>query len=261
MNHLDIIENHFNSLPDGNVLDFEDGYSKILGPLKGSDLGVENIFYALAPMLIKTKQAKYRHINYFTFKRLFEEIAKKIKAPVILETGSSAHGTNSSILFCELAKKYNGLFDTIDINPDTVSRLQNILSSQYSSDDRLKSHLGDSVDFIKKYQHKANVVYLDSYDLDPNAFDKSAEHGLLEFEALLPKLDNQAFILIDDTPSTREIFKKMTPPEYLIKVDTHFAIHDRLPGKGELVLEKIAGDKRFTILDHQYQLLIQYYIN
>lgn len=258
MNHLEIIENHFDSLTEGNVLDFQDGYSKILGPLQGSDIGIENILYALAPMLIKTRQARYRHINYFTFKRLFEEISKKIKKPVILETGSSAHGINSSILFCELAISYDGLFDTIDINPDTVLRLKNILKNKYPSDDRINSHLGDSVDFIKKYDRKANIVYLDSYDLDPDSFDKSAAHGLQEFEALLPKLDNEAYILIDDTPCTRSIFKKITSHEYLMKVDAHMSIYGRLPGKGELILEKISNDKKFTILDHQYQVLIKY---
>ena len=84
-----------------------------------------------------------------------------------------------------------------------------------------------------------NIVYLDSYDLNPGSFEESAAHGLKEFEGLLPKLAEKAFILIDDTPKTRQIVGNITFPAYLEEVDRHIALYGRLPGKGELILKSI----------------------
>ena len=42
----------------------------------------------------------------------------------ILETGSAAHGTKSSLLFASYIKLYGGKFDTVDTNPGYKKILQ-----------------------------------------------------------------------------------------------------------------------------------------
>ena len=262
MNTLDktlgqLIEQHFNLLPDTHALELDDGYSRLLGPLHYS---IENqeAYTWLANQLIAQKREKYRHVNYFTFKRLFEEIANHLDKVSILETGSSAHGTNSSLLFGNLAQVTGGTFDTVDLNPETYERVKNLFIEQGFDLTRIKAHCRDSIAFIDSFPHHVNIVYLDSYDLNPGSFEESAAHGLKEFEGLLPKLAEKAFILIDDTPKTRQIVGNITFPAYLEEVDRHIALYGRLPGKGELILKSIENDPRFKVLAHEYQLLLAY---
>lgn len=255
---LDLLDAHFDELHDKNVLDFNDGYSKLLGPVLNFEGNYTDLYSELSKLLINNKMARYRHINYFTFKKLFTLISDQIRKPVILETGSSAYGTNSSVLLANLAVITDGQFDTIDLNKDTYLKISNSLYEKFGVNENLNCHFGDSIEYINKYPKKVNVVYLDSFDLNPDKFNESAQHGLGEFDAIKNKLAPIAFILIDDTPSTIEIFKKMCSSQFLQSVYLHFEKFGRLPGKGELILESITSDPRFTIIEHQYQLLIQY---
>lgn len=257
--YMQLIDEHFTSLGATDVLDLGDGYSRLLRPDRITGTALDHLSKAFAEVLVASQFAQWRHVNHHTFSRLFEAIAQRIDSPIILETGSSAHGVNSSILLASLARMGGGRFDTVDLNPATVQRVRAALHERFGADDKLVCHHGDSVAFIAEYDGVANVVYLDSYDLDPGHFRESAEHGLQEFEKLLPKLDPHcALILIDDTPRTRDIFRKMCPPEYLQAVDQHMSSTGRLPGKGELIIEAIRDDKRFHILEWEYQLLLLY---
>ncbi len=257
---LQLVDDHFATLGATDVLDFGDGYSRLLKPDRASGTALDHLLKAFAEVLAASGLAAWRHVNYSTFRHLFEQIEAQIEVPVILETGSSAYGTNSSMLFAALAEVTGGRFDTVDISPATVGRVAAALNGRYGQSPRLRTHCGDSVQFIHSFEGAApNVAYLDSFDLDPGHFDESAQHGLREFECLIPKLAcGTSLILIDDTPRSREIFRKMCPPAYLTAVDAHHAKTGRLPGKGELVVEAIRSDHRFTILDWEYQLLLAY---
>lgn len=255
---IDLIDSHFDALSDKNVIDLNDGYSRILGPIFNRDLQLTSIYTEIASFLVNNGIAKFRHINYYTFYRLFELINLHISEPKILETGSSAYGTNSSMLFAKLVHNFGGRFDTVDLNSETFKKIHNILKESFGNNENIKCHNDDSVQFIKSFNKNLNVVYLDSYDLIPGHFDRSAEHGLQEFQNVLKNLENLSYILIDDTPKTIEIIMKVGDPELVSKSIEHKAIHGSLPGKGELVLKHIEKDNRFRIVDHQYQLLIEY---
>lgn len=257
--YVRLIDEHFASLGATDVLDLGDGYSKILRPDRITGSALDHLSKAFAEVLAASQFARWRHINYFTFSRLFEAVAQRIDVPIILETGSSAHGVNSSALLASLARASGGRFDTVDLNPATVQRVGAMLRERFGEDDSLNCHHGDSTAFIAGYRGTPNVVYLDSYDLNPGDFVGSAAHGLREFENLLPILDPRcSLVLIDDTPKTREIFRKMCSADYLQAVDRHMMSTGRLPGKGELIVEVIREDKRFQILDWEYQLLLLY---
>lgn len=254
-----LVDQHFATLSAADVLDFGDGYSRLLRPDRATGTALDHIAKALVEVLVGSNLAHWQHINYHTFSRLFEAIAQLIEHPVILETGSSAHGVNSSLLLASLAQATGGSFATVDLNPTTTQRVAAMLADKFGPTPNLQCHCGDSVAFIEDFAGSPNVVYLDSYDLNPGQFAESAAHGLREFECLLPKLSApRSLILIDDTPRSREIFRKMCPPDYVSAVDRYFATTGRLPGKGETIVEAITDDDRFQILDWEYQLLLLY---
>jgi predicted O-methyltransferase YrrM len=152
-----------------------------------------------------------------------------------------------------------GTFETVDLNPEATHRVQTALEQGYPHLlDRINCHTQDSVEFIRHINGPFDIVYLDSYDLYPGIFKESEAHGLLEFNGVIDKLSDSALILIDDTPRTREIFRRMNDAIFMTAVDEHFATHTHLPGKGSLVLKQIANDPRFTVLHHEYQLLLKF---
>ncbi len=189
------------------------------------------------------------HINFFTFKR-FIELLDKISNPTIVETGTSATLVNSSHFFDKYIKMNGGRFDTVDINPGAGNMFRRSVQSPDTT-----IHTGDSVKFLKNWNGpKIDAAYLDSWDLDYNNPVDSANHGKNEMEALLPHLNDNAIVLIDDTPKN---------PMYLpwrnetsTYVSTMYNITNMMPGKGmivEDVLKKSDFDYRVEI--HQHQVL------
>ena len=97
----------------------------------------------------------------------------------ILETGSAAHGTKSSLLFASYIKLYGGKFDTVDTNPD-IKKFYNFLESR-----NIRFHTEDSLTYIKNLDNRVienlDLIYLDSYDLDLDNPSPSQKHGFNEF--------------------------------------------------------------------------------
>jgi hypothetical protein len=191
------------------------------------------------------------HINYFTFRKFFE-LLRRVENPNIIETGTSCWSTTaSSKLFDTYINKYGGTFNTVDIVHYTIARAKTELSNPASA------HLGDSVEFIKNINYKVDAAYLDSYDIDWLNYEPAAQHGKREFEALLPKLNDKAIVLIDDTPS-HPTFLPFRGDTYETVKDLH-EITDIMPGKGMYAIEVLNENKdkyTWTTVLHQYQLLL-----
>ena len=104
----------------------------------------------------------------------------------IIETGSSAWGANSSMLFDLYVSNFGGSFNSVDIRMDPAINLSSKCSnlSNFWCD--------DSANWLSNYVDKTseviNLVYLDSWDLSPEKPIQSALHGLNEFLTLLPFL-------------------------------------------------------------------------
>ena len=192
-----------------------------------------------------------KHVNYLTFKTLFKEM-EGLKNPYILESGISCYGTNSTYLFNEYVRKYGGFFWSVDINKSLIDfHIGNMCPAT-------ELIYSDSVEFFKKWSISndvANVIYLDSFDLDFYDPLPSGNHGLAEYRALMPVIKKNTLLLIDDTPKN---------PYWL---DTRNYIYDdmcdyynknnnRLPGKGMFVLDEITNAKT---LIHNYQVLYKFY--
>jgi len=239
----DIFKQHFNSLTEQNI--HFDGIDFYIHNIKVNDDFNNKNFNNLN----NDELNKKFHLNYFTFRKLFELIPS-IKNPNIIETGSSAWGTNSSILFDRYINKYGGTFQTVDINPQTTERVKSQFISHNS-----KAFTQDSVEFIKQLpDNSVDVAYLDSFDLDWIMYLPSAIHGKNELEQLLPKLKKKSYVLIDDTPSI---------PDYAILDDEtkkfitkRFQEKQIIPGKGMLA-DSILDNYplKYEKIIHQYQVL------
>jgi Methyltransferase domain len=254
-----LVDRHFDSLKERDIFVVNDGLSRVYRPCTLTGTPLDHAMVVLWKILVRRGVGQFRHINYFTFHRFFEEIAR-ISAPLrIVETGSSAYGVSSSRLLGALSEVVDGAFDTVDLNPKTNARVAAELAITYPGSTRQRAHCGDSVAFLRSMEGAANVVYLDSYDLDPDHYDEAAAHGLAEFDALLPKLDPAgAVILIDDTPGTRAYIATQLRGDNLAKADAYLAKRGFMPGKGATIARQIKGDPRFEILAWEYQLLIAY---
>lgn len=254
-----IFDAHFDALPDEHIFSVDAIGLRVLNPRKSTPPRLRGFLDYLIRKARKKGLGGWRHVCHYSFERLLLELATLTHPPKIVETGSSAHGTNSSKLFFGIVDLLGGEFDTVDLNTDTTKRVQTLLETDFPQlANRARCHNGDSVDFIRQVQGPIDVAYLDSYDLYPGIFRESEQHGLAEFNGIIDKLSETAYVLIDDTPRTRGIFEKMNDADFMSAVDEHVRRHGYLPGKGALVLKAIMNDPRFTVLYHEYQLLIKF---
>lgn len=118
----------------------------------------------------------------------------------------------------------------------------------------------DSVEFLQEwcraYPGAMAHVYLDSYDLDWFHPITSGLHGLKEYLAVRPALQEGSLLLIDDTPVSpywmdcrdatyEEMVRRSNDPKFT------------MPGKG-MYIHKIVGEGEAECILHQYQLLYRF---
>ena len=184
------------------------------------------------------------HINFQMFHNIFSTFEGR---PMnIFETGSSAWGANSSVLFDLYIRKFGGTFITVDIRNEPSIELNKILSKNS------KTFTQDSVEFIDQYStsyfENIDLIYLDSFDLDLDNPEPSMNHGYKEFSLLDEKIKIGCIIIIDDTPCDLKYFKNQIIENEASKI---------VPGKGALILEEIKENNKYEILFHEYALVIK----
>jgi hypothetical protein len=177
---------------------------------------------------------------------------KPLKSPIILESGIASAGTNSTYLFNEYVKKYGGMFWSVDINQTLVDEhKQNMCPATHLVCD-------DSVAFFKNwstFNKKADVIYLDSYDLDFYNPKPSADHGLKEYIALKPVIQKDTLLLIDDTPSS-PYWLDSRNPKFCNDMAMYQLKNNCLPGKGMYVLNTVTNANKLL---HNYQVLYKFF--
>jgi hypothetical protein len=173
---------------------------------------------------------------------------------LILETGSSAWGLDSSRLFDAYVASFGGEFRSVD------NRLQPMFELRGDLSDRSALICDDSVRFLRNWVsanpgRHADLVYLDSWDLEVSSPLPAAEHGLAEYRAVASALGEGSLLLIDDTPETPEQF----PPELRSAARAFEAEHGMVPGKGMLVERELREHHPgATKLHHRYQVLYRF---
>jgi len=173
---------------------------------------------------------------------------------LIFETGSSAWGTNSSLLFDSYINSFGGEFLTVDLRVEPMMTLANLCTAQ------TQLHCDDSVAFLKRNVSKirsADLVYLDSWDVDWMDPLPSAIHGFHEFMVIWPYMKPGALLLVDDTPRDSTALMHVQPesvPSFVASAE-QFRF---MPGKGGLIKNFLVTNGIGSQIDHQYQLLWQF---
>jgi len=137
------------------------------------------------------------------FSKIFEELLKIESRPVILETGCMRVPGNwdgdgqSTFMFDVFCQKRNGFFISIDVNTESIDTARKACS------DNTILILGDSVSALRQLSQlmpglKADLIYLDSFDVDANNPMPSAIHHSLEMIAVSPMVKSGTIICVDD---------------------------------------------------------------
>jgi hypothetical protein len=169
----------------------------------------------------------------------------------IIETGSAAWGTKSSLLFDSYVNSFGGEFASVDTRVEPLWTL----SRQCSPSARL--FCDDSVSFLRKHfsGKKIDLCYLDSWDLDLSDPMPAAIHGLQEFFCVLPSLRTHGgLLLVDDTPRYPSYFGSQSEKHWGQSLE-RFGVP---PGKGSLIVDYIDKHKLATLLCHEYQVLYEF---
>jgi hypothetical protein len=172
--------------------------------------------------------------------------------PTIVETGTSAYGTDSSRLFDSYVRSFGGKFFSVDINryPSRRLRISKSRSSEF--------FVMDSVAFLKQFREltgesNVHLFYLDSWDVDWSNPIPSAKHGQKEMEAIKSFLAPGTILVIDDTPESINWIPSVNQRS-AEEFKSEFGV---LPGKG--AFHKFAlSDKRYDILHHSYNLVLKF---
>ena len=185
------------------------------------------------------------HVNVAGFEAAIALMAEKPQ--VIVETGTSAWGTDSTRLWDAYVRNFGGEFWSVDLSPAPSKRLEHQDSS--------RTHLvvDDSVHFLAVFAQthpdlKVDVCYLDSWDLDWSDPEPAARHGLAEWHAIAPLLGPGSILIIDDSPGSLQ----WVPENQRQLAATYQASRGVLPGKGELAHLELVADPLATVVWHGY---------
>lgn len=167
---------------------------------------------------------------------------------LIVETGTSAWGTDSSRLFAAYTESFGGSFWSVDSRELPSTRLGDLGGSVHFAVD-------DSVNFLSNFEipppyESVSLAYLDSWDLNLENPAPAMEHGLREWHALLPLLAPGSIVVVDDTPIEFLLFGESI---------THSGYGgDAIPGKGALILKDPFFLSHFEVLYHHYNLVMKW---
>lgn len=171
---------------------------------------------------------------------------------LIVETGTSAWGCDSSRLFDMVARQFGATFASVDIRPEASLWLKHQVSKQ------TQFFVQDSLEFFRDtfsnhFKNKVDFAYLDSFDLDYSDPAPSESHCLQEFLGVCRFSRAGTIVLIDDTPANLEEI-----PDNFREISTkYFEEYGRIPGKGSLVRELVKSNNSFKILWESENLVIQ----
>lgn len=172
---------------------------------------------------------------------------------IIIETGTSTWGTDSTRLWDAYIESFGGEFWSVDISPAPSKRLARQVSE--------RTHLvvDDSVHFLTSLAEqrpglRVDVCYLDSWDLDFAAPDAAAAHGLAEWHAVSPLMGAGSILIIDDTPGSVE----WVPAEHQEGARNYLASFGYLPGKGSLVHQELASNPHVRVVWHGYNVVYHF---
>jgi len=196
----------------------------------------------------------YTHINYYTMRKAVELLIGNTSPSskmILIETGSAAHGTQSTLLWDKLLNSdvIDGHLYTVDMNPHAVNNVKMLVS------DKTTATCSDSLLYLPTLTEKIDFVYFDSYDCDFMYDNGSAVHHMKEFKCIEHLLKDGTVLLVDDTPINRHWM------DNALSNPTFYAINDDtiLHGKGNMINSYLETYTKSEKVMHQYQTLWIYH--
>lgn len=182
-----------------------------------------------------------RHVNFTLFKILAEELAGK--PTFILETGTSAYGTDSTRFWNSYITKFGGKVISVDIREKAGILLK------YQLNKNTKLETSDSVKYLKENPYTdVDLYYFDSADVDWASPEFSINHGLQELLAVVDLLKPGKIVVFDDTPiSENYVETHLREPVLSFKKQ-----HGFYPGKGSLAIKILEEKFKIQVLHHEY---------
>ena len=176
------------------------------------------------------------------------------RAASILETGTSAWGTDSTRLWSKYVNTFGGRLWSVDIREDPSRRLGRLGS-------RVELVVGDSVQFIRSFamQNKGltlDLIYFDSFDVDWSDSGPAARHGWAEWQAVQPLVGVGTIVIIDDTPRGPDEMPEVSRA-VMSSVRRFIQTEGSPPGKGALIFDFVSRSDEWEILHHSYNLVVR----
>jgi len=140
-----------------------------------------------------------------SYLKVIEILENEYQQPItIVETGcirnlsdEYKNGDGWSTLNWEYyAKKTNSIVYTVDINQEHINQSKQIVPPSVY----VNYNVGDSVEFLNKFDKKIDLLFLDSFDYcgDEENIKACHNHSLNELLGAWNKLNQKCFVLIDD---------------------------------------------------------------
>ena len=230
--------------------------SRLINFLKRIRSKIEAISYQKIEVINPTDIVA-NHFNYWSSpdhpnRKAFEIVVDELNgAPAnIVETGTSAWGTDSTRLWDNYVTHYGGSFQSVDIRSEPARRLKGQVGR------RTRLVVSDSISFLKTVlpEGHIDVFFLDSWDVDWFNPLESAVHGLKEFHAIKQKLNSGAILFVDDTPVSQDWLPHMYR-ESTQKFEMEYGV---FPGKGALILKELLENPSVQFLYHEYSVVIRF---
>jgi hypothetical protein len=115
-----------------------------------------------------------------------------------IETGCSYGGYDDFGTYLgHFCQEKNGKLSTVDIVKESIDKSK-IFYTTLLPNLQVEFCIGDSIEFLKKYNGNPNLVHLDSWDLKMTNPASSMLHGWLEFSAIKDKMPSGSICIIDD---------------------------------------------------------------
>jgi cephalosporin hydroxylase len=216
--------------------------------------GIREKFSSIEKLTEKHFEFNPEHPCRFTLTAAL--IAAKFKPVTIIETGTSAWGANSTMLFDSYVNSFGGSVNSVDIRAAPMFKLINKCTNLTTM------HCNDSLKFLSKLHLSSSkfeaikIFYFDSMDVNWSDPISSMTYGLSEFLTVLPLVNTGDIVLVDDTPINEKILKYVQGTE---RADAYLKNqkYGVTGGKGSLIKDYVNLHGSFEILQHDYQLLLK----
>src|SRR5882672_5531867 len=145
-------------------------------------------------------------VRALTFAKMFEYLDKLDRPVTIVETGCTRSSGNynvgdnwggdgcSTIIFDKYVSECGGTLNSVDINPEYTALCRGLVNGHTTITTQ------DSVEFLKGFKQTPDLLYLDSFDLNPHKPLASEIHHIKELEAILPFIAPGTLVAVDDSP-------------------------------------------------------------